>query len=113
VRNVARFSVELDDDRLLKQETRDWAFTPTLSSKGKSLAYGLGWFVQERKRGKPVWHYGWWDGDSSLIIKVPGRNLTFILLANSDGLSCKFDLGKDEDVTRSPFPRAYLNALGR
>jgi hypothetical protein len=38
--------------------------------------------------------------------------MTFVLLANSDGLSRKFDLGKDEDVRRSPFGRAFLDACG-
>ncbi len=111
VGDLARFSVALDGEQLLKKETIELAFTPAKSSKGKPLPYGLGWFVQERKGVKLVWHYGWWDGDSSLIVKIPARKLTFILLANSDGLSRKFDLGKDEDVRRSPFARAFLAAF--
>ena len=51
----------------------------------------------------------WWVGDSSLIVWVPERRLTFVLLANSDGLSRKFDLGKDNDVRRSPFARTFLD----
>ena len=45
-----------------------------------------------------------------LIIKLPGHKLIFLLVANSDGLSRKFDLGGDNDVRRSPFARAFLDA---
>ena len=37
---------------------------------------------------KLVWHYGYGpDAFSALLLKVPERNLSLILLANSDGLS--------------------------
>jgi hypothetical protein len=50
--------------------------------------------------------------NSSLIIKVPERDVAFVLLGNSKALSRKFDLGQDEKVTRSPFGRAFLDAVG-
>jgi hypothetical protein len=68
--------------------------------------------VQTRRGKKLVWHYGWDRANSSLIIKVPERKLTFVLLGNSEALSRKFDLGKDEEVTRSPFAREFLRAFG-
>ena len=112
VGDMVRFSTALDDGALLSSEMRRLAFTPAVTRTGKRLPYGLGWFVQERKGTQLLWHYGWWVGDSTLIIKVPSRKLTFVLLANSDGLSRKFDLGKDNDVRRSPFARALLDAYG-
>lgn len=111
VGDMARFSMALDEDRLLRKETKELAFSPALSSDGKRMPYGLGWFVQERKGVKLVWHYGWWIGNSSLIIKVPERGLTFVMLANSDGLSREFDLGKDENVLRSPFAKEFVSAF--
>jgi CubicO group peptidase (beta-lactamase class C family) len=112
VGDVLRFSLALDSDQLLRPETRALAFTPARSSRGKILPYGLGWFVQTRRGKKIVWHYGWDRANSSLIVKVPERAATFVLLGNSEALSRKFDLGKDEDVTRSPFARAFLDAIG-
>jgi CubicO group peptidase (beta-lactamase class C family) len=112
VGDMARFSTALDDGRLLRAETRRRAFAPTVASNGHSLPYGLGWFVQQDRGEQILWHYGWWTGDSSLIIKVPARKLTFILLANSDGLSRKFKLDKGDNVQRSPFAREFLNAFG-
>jgi len=109
--DLARFSAALDSDALLRPDTRSLGFTPATATSGKQLPYGLGWFVQEQRGLQIFWHYGWWVGDSSLIVKIPERRLTFILLANSDGLSRKFDLGTDNNVRRSPFARAFLKSL--
>jgi CubicO group peptidase (beta-lactamase class C family) len=112
VGDMIRFSAALDDGRLLPIEMQRIAYTPAVTSTGKSLPYGIGWFVQECRGVQVLWHYGWWVGDSSLIVKIPDRKLTFVLLANSDGLSRKFDLGRDNNVQRSPFARAFLEAFG-
>jgi len=58
-----------------------------------------------------VWHFGVVkDAWSSLIVKVPSRDLTFILLANSDGLSAPFAL-ENGDITTSVFARLFLKSL--
>ncbi|HYT75394.1 MAG TPA: hypothetical protein VEL79_11635, partial [Vicinamibacterales bacterium] len=55
-----------------------------------------------------VWHFGYVpNAYSSLMLKVPDRNLTFILLANSDGLSAPYQLSAG-DVTRSLFATVFL-----
>jgi hypothetical protein len=41
------------------------------------------------------------------VLKVPARDLTLILLANSDGLSAPYALS-DGDVTASLFARLFL-----
>jgi hypothetical protein len=83
-------------------------FSETISNTGKPLPYGLGWFVQEHEGVKLVWHYGWAPkAYSSLILKVPKKDATFILFANSDGASADFHLGKG-DVLRSPFAVSFL-----
>jgi len=110
VGDVARFSAALDGERLLSAEMRRRMFAPATNSSGESLPYSIGWFVQRWRGHELHWHYGWWVGDSALIVRVPQQKLTFVLLANSDGLSRKFDLGHDNDVRRSPFARAFLDA---
>jgi hypothetical protein len=68
----------------------------------------MGWFVQERNGTKLIWHYGWQpDSYSSLIVKIPERKSTLILLANSDGASAPFDLGNG-DVLKSPFAAMFI-----
>ena len=112
VGDVLRFSLALDGDELLRPETKRLAFTPAKSTSGKVLPYGMGWFVQQRRGVRILWHYGWDRANSSLIIKVPERDITFVLLGNSEALSRKFDLGHDEDVTRSPFATEFLKSIG-
>ena len=82
VRDLARFDVALDDGILLDAATRTSAWTRV-----GSAPMGLGWFVQDERGERIVWHFGLdRDASSSLVIKIPARRLTLILLANSDGL---------------------------
>jgi hypothetical protein len=70
------------------------------------------WFVQERRGVKILWHYCWDRANAALIIKVPERDSPFVVLGNSEALSRNFDLGRDEDVRRSPFGREFLKSIG-
>ena len=82
VRDLARFDAALGDGVLLEPSTLSRAWEPV-----GSMPTGLGWFVQRHNGERVVWHFGLArDAYSSLVIKVPGRGLTLILLANSDGL---------------------------
>ncbi len=109
--DIARFSIAWDHGKLLKPGTVLQATTPPVDLKHKPLPYALGWFVREHRGETLLWHYGWWDGVSSLIVKVPSRKLTFVLLANSDMLSRPFDLGGDNNLRRSKFADAFLDAV--
>jgi len=81
-----------------------------VSTKGQQLPYGLGWFTQNYKGTKLIWHYGYWTGNSSFILKVPERNMTFIIMANSDNLSRPTDLGSG-DALSSPVGMAFLKTF--
>jgi CubicO group peptidase (beta-lactamase class C family) len=111
VRDLARFDGALDTPLLLLPETVAAAWTPSAASNGAALPAGLGWFVQSYRGERLVWHFGVVpNAYSSLILKVPERHITFILLANSDGLSAPFNLA-DGDVTRSLFATVFLRYL--
>jgi hypothetical protein len=45
-----------------------------------------------------------------MIVKLPGRDLTFILLANSDGVTAPFGLASG-DALASPFVRLFLRVF--
>lgn len=93
---------------LLLDETRDAAWTPVIGRRGTPVPMGLGWFVQQHRNDKVVWHFGQVpDAYSSIIIKLPAKKITFILLANSDGLSAPYQL-QAGDVTRSVFATIFL-----
>jgi CubicO group peptidase (beta-lactamase class C family) len=68
---------------------------------------GLGWFVQFYRGERVVWHFGSVPGYSALILKLPARRITFIVLANSDGLSAPFQLTSG-DITKSLFATLFL-----
>jgi CubicO group peptidase (beta-lactamase class C family) len=108
VRDLARLEAAIDSALLLRLETLALAWTPTALRDGASAPTGLGWFVQPHRAGRLVWRFGLIpNAYSSLVLKVPERHLTFILLANSDGLSAPFQLGAG-DVTRSLFATFFL-----
>jgi hypothetical protein len=110
VLDMAKYDIAIDQNRFLSKETQQLAFTPAVSTKGESLPYGLGWFTQNYRGAKLIWHYGYWQANSSLILKVPERNMTFIIMANTDNLSRPTDLGAG-DVTSSPVALAFLDTF--
>jgi len=110
VLDMAKYDIAVDQHRFLTRETQQLAFTPFTSTKGEALPYGLGWFTQDFRGTRLIWHYGYWTGNSSLILKLPERNLTFIALANTDNLSRPTDLGNG-DVLSSPVGMAFLKTF--
>jgi CubicO group peptidase (beta-lactamase class C family) len=110
VLDLAEFSMALDRGDVISPAARDAAFTPTISLTGDTLPYGLGWFSTRYKGERIVWHYGLWTAISSLIIKVPSRGLTFVVLANTDALSSPYPLGSGK-LDASPWARAFLDAF--
>jgi CubicO group peptidase (beta-lactamase class C family) len=110
VRDLVAFSMALDRGDVIGQGAREAAFTPTISLSGDTLPYGLGWFSTRYRGERVVWHYGLWTAISSLIIKVPSRGLTFVVLANSDALSSPYPLAAGR-LDASPWARAFLDAF--
>lgn len=110
VRDLARFDAALDATVVLTQETLDVAWNPMIH-RGVVVPMGLGWFVQNHRGERVVWHFGLvTNAYSSLIVKLPERKLTFILLANSDRLSAPFQLPSG-DVMRSLFATLFLKLV--
>jgi CubicO group peptidase (beta-lactamase class C family) len=108
VRDFARFDRALDEEVLLEKDTLGVAWSAATNSRQTALPTGLGWFVQSYRGGPVVWHFGLiTNGYSSLVVKLPSRRLTFILFANSEGLSAPFQLDAG-DVTRSLFATLFL-----
>jgi len=106
-RDLARFDNALLTNALLAAATRNEAWTQS-SANGDPLPTGLGWFVQNYHGEPIVWQFGMIrGGHSALIVKAPNRGLTFIALANSDGLTAPFAL-ESGDVTTSPFATLFL-----
>jgi CubicO group peptidase (beta-lactamase class C family) len=108
--DVAAFSMAMDRNVLLRAETKELALTPAVNPAGDTLPYGLGWFSTRYRGVRVVWQYGLWTANSSLLLKVPEHQLTFILLANTDGLSAPYQLGAGK-LDSSPWAREFLDTF--
>lgn len=112
VRDLANFDLALKQGILLERATLEQAWSAP-STNGEPLPHGMGWFVQTYNGEKVVWQFGMAENaSSSLMITLPARGLTLILMANSDGLVKLYSPAKG-DVTLSPFARLFLNIFVR
>ena len=99
--------IALDDDALIGQDLRAAAWTNVTTSAGAPLPTGLGWFVQTYNGERLIWQFGAMPNvGSALLLKVPSRDITLILLANSEGLAP--DTVANGDITVSLFARLFL-----
>jgi CubicO group peptidase (beta-lactamase class C family) len=111
VRDLAQFDRALDDETLLREATLAAAWSAIPGPGGAPQPIGLGWFVQSYRGVPLVWQYGMVpNAYSGMVLKIPSRRVTMILLANSDGLVNSFQL-EAGDVTRSPFASVLLRML--
>ena len=108
--DMLTYAASYDGEILLSDSLKEKVFSPMISNDGKTLPYGLGWFIQEREQIKITWHYGYWTGMSSLIIRVPEKKISFVLLANSDMLSSPYPLGSG-DIWVSPYAKEFLKSF--
>jgi len=110
VRDLAKYDVAIDRHIFVKKETQEKAWTNFVSNSGQRLPYGLGWFVTDYHDLRVVWHYGdWGSGFSALYLKVPAKNISVIMLANSEALA---DHG-GETLTSNVFVCSFLRMLGQ
>jgi CubicO group peptidase (beta-lactamase class C family) len=109
--DLAQFDLALDAGTLLRGDTLESAWTPVVTGSGAMAPMGLGWFVQSYRGTPVIWQFGVVaNAYSTIIVKVPSKRATMILLANSDGLAIPFQL-EAGDVTRSPFALVLLRML--
>jgi CubicO group peptidase (beta-lactamase class C family) len=107
IADYAKYIAAIESNTFVQEETQAQAFTPTRSTKGDLLPYGLGWFVEEVAGTKLVWHYGYWDCTSTLVLMVPEKRLTFIAFTNTDHLSRGFGISSGS-VLASPVAMPFL-----
>jgi CubicO group peptidase (beta-lactamase class C family) len=111
VRDLAQFDIALRRGVLLRGSTLVQAWQNPTGQGGQPLPHGIGWFAQIYNGELVVWQFGIGENaSSSLLISVPGRRLTFIALANSDGLGRSLPLAEG-DVTVSPVAKVFLRVF--
>jgi CubicO group peptidase (beta-lactamase class C family) len=108
--DMLNYAAAFDENQLLTDDLKAKVFSPVISNDGKTLPYGLGWFIQQREGIEFSWHYGYWVGMSSLIIRVPAKKISFVLMSNSDMLSAPYPLGNG-DIWVSPYAKEFLKSF--
>ncbi|WP_299437631.1 serine hydrolase domain-containing protein [uncultured Aquimarina sp.] len=101
--DLAIFNKALDNNSLISKESKDKMF----SSFTTDSPYGFGIFNQEFQKTKLVWAYGQYDCYSSLLLKIPAKNITLTILANNSLLSDPARLIYG-DATSSLFVMSFL-----
>lgn len=103
---LARFDIALDSGKLLAPA---WQKSVVGGPRPRrSGDYRWGWFVQEWKGHRLMWHSGW-DEDrySAIYLKAPEQRVSLIVLANTEALWWENSLVRAE-IERSPVAAKFL-----
>lgn len=110
ITDLAKYDIALDKGLLASSAVMEKLWAPAVTPDGSELPYAFGWYVQDYNGEKLFWHSGWDEeaGFSALYLKIPERNLTLILLANSEGIWWGNPLDRAE-VEKSLFAKLFLD----
>lgn len=99
VQDLAKFDIAFDRNELISAKTTALMLTPAESTSGKLFPYALGWFIGAYHGKRIVYHYGLQETYSSFYLKIPGENISLIILANSNDLTA----GYQAEITKGNF----------
>jgi CubicO group peptidase (beta-lactamase class C family) len=108
--DLAAYSAALDNDRLITHAQYKEMTATRITAAGKASPYAFGWMTQSVGGVRLHWAYGEGRADSALLLRVPDRRLTLILLANTADHSSAARL-HDGNVLWSPIATAFLKAF--
>ena len=109
VDDLSKYMIALDENVLLSSESYAHLTTPYTLNDGRLSPYGLGWSTQKVGGHAVHWHYGYGDSYSALLVRLPGKETSFIFLSNTGAASAPFLLGYGNLLT-SPFAVAFLDS---
>jgi len=112
VEDLGRFAAAVERGDLMSGRSTAEMFRPPRGSDGRPLPCALGWFVQTVGGEQVRWQFGQQDTASALVVSLPRRRMSFVLLARGDRASAPFWL-QFGDVRWSPFASAFLSTWAR
>jgi CubicO group peptidase (beta-lactamase class C family) len=110
VDDLAAYTIALDEHVLISADSYAHLTAPYTLNDGRVSAHGLGWSAQQIGGHAVNWAYGYGDSYSSLLVRVPRKKTSFILLSNTGAASAPFLLGFGNLLT-SPFAVAFLDSV--
>jgi CubicO group peptidase (beta-lactamase class C family) len=81
-RDLVRWTVGLDQGKVLSRAALEASWTPARLASGASVPYGLGWHVTQQRGYRRIGHGGSWQGFWTTIQRYPDFGLTVVVLAN-------------------------------
>lgn len=88
--DMAKWYQALHENRLVKTDTLNQAFTSGFVNSGATTGYGYGWYVAGSFGLKRASHSGTWAGFSNFVVHYPSEHFTILVLSNSAEFS-RFD----------------------
>lgn len=82
--DLVRFALALNEDKLVKPETRRLMFTPQHTRDGKSHNYGMGWMSGKIGDIPVVSHSGGQQGITTDLILFPAQDLAVAVMVNRE-----------------------------
>jgi hypothetical protein len=107
IEDLAKYAIGLDGSHVVSDGSKAAMFTPAKSTRGSVLACGLGWFSETFSGERIVWDFSQTENSSSLLVKIPSRKLTLIVLANSKAMADVAHL-EDGNIARSMIALVFL-----
>ena len=80
--DLARWSIALDEDKVLSSAIKDASWTPARLNDGNVIDYGFGWEIHSSNGHRRIEHNGAWQGFMSQISRFPGDKVAVIVLLN-------------------------------
>src|SRR5262245_5177572 len=87
VRDLARWDAGLVENRLVRPDTQNLAWTSGKLDDGKETGYGFGWMVTVDRGNKYIVHGGGWAGTRTVIGRWVSEKITIAILCNDEGVN--------------------------
>ncbi len=84
---MTKFMQAMDSGVLLSEPSLTRIAIPSKNNDGNDLPNSLGWFAQDVQGVRVLWSYGHDNETGALLMRIPERNLSFYMHANSVTMS--------------------------
>jgi len=110
VKDLARFDIAFDKNELISAKTKELMLMPNKGINGEIFQYGIGWFVSTYHNSPIIYHYGLQETYSGFYLKLPEKNITMIVLANSSGLTGEYNRDiQNANLDGIPYVKNFLD----